>query len=67
VEEVALRLKHRDEMLVFGGGRSAEETFNVTDWQFLRLRLFVTGGRKTGAQLRVELQEQRADQDEGSM
>jgi hypothetical protein len=43
-------------MLVVGG-RSAEEHFNVTvpDWQFLRLRLFVTGGRKTGAQLRVEL------------
>jgi len=28
------------------GVRLAKEHLNVTDWQFLRLRLFVTGGRK---------------------
>jgi hypothetical protein len=55
----------RDEMLVVGVP-SAEEHLNVTDWQFLRLRLLVTGRRKTGAQLRVELQNNAPNQDEGS-
>jgi len=57
----------RDEILGFGVP-SAEEHLNVTDWQFLRLRLFVTGGRKkNGAQLRVELRGNAQNQDGGLM
>ena len=63
-------IQHRDEMLHVGVC-SAEDCLNVTDWQFLRLRLFVTGGfsseEKTGAQGRVELHGNASNQDVGLM